>query len=623
MTAQPFMVPSQTARRQVRVRSIHRALRCCGAALGFFLTASRTSAAEQDTCLTFRANQVVLDPDDQRVELDGNVEARCGRYELRGERIVLQKAADELCLQGPASLVLCPCQRAPIAIDFERAELSSGELTLDEPSLRVGKSTVFWLPWFWLRAPDRVGALPPKLAWRGDGGLLLGPGVRVPWTASSGSLSWIDLYVSGYSRGGFELEPTIVTPDSSTTARFDRMDGDLLRIRSHGATKTASDGGIAWRADLSRGSRARSGLVDVREAAVAFDHANGFVDLRPWRSVFVRSGMVVSGVRGGERLALGPALFADAGGTLGAGTAWEAGSGFRMLDEVEGTSQLAYSYGRLLVGRWWGPFRFALDAQSTAHAASAAGHAATELAAWTTTEAGLPLSRRIGNGTHLVEPFARGMLFGGEGEAPGPLTIRPNAVGEGGRWSGIGGVRSSFGPSGEEERARVELAVGRVGALSDASSSNAVVGRVAIRTDAFGLEAEASGVSDAGETGRELVARGTAGRPDTVGASVEVASRSRLDPLDARALRPAGSTWAPVGALSQEGTSVFLGGHIPLGGGVGLGANSDWDAGQGRWLAAGSGLMLEHPCGCLRGRAWVSRRIGRPGTDGWVTVELR
>ena len=577
-----------------------------------------TSARAQD-CLRFRADQVVLEPEDHRVEMRGDVRAFCGAYELEADQLVLQTSPERASVQGPASLVLCPCPRAAIALDFESAELDEdGDLTMDDPALRIGDTRVLWAPWIWLRPPDRPGLLPPRVAWRGDGGLLLGPGARLPWSGEGDALSWMDLYVSGYTRGGVQVASSVVTPSSHTEVVVDRMDGDLVRFTSRGVYSAGLHGAAAWDADMARGSRGRSGLVPLREAAQSYDYGLAFVDLRPVQSAFLRSGMVIAGPRASGSLSYGPALWVDGGGALGAGAAWELGASLHVLGNDESSEQVAFSHARLVFGRWLGPLRLSIDGQSTAQERTLAGSSGGELAAWTTGEVALPLVRRYGTSAHVVEPFVRGMALSAHhsGEGSGLL-------GEGSRWLALAGIETALGPSGGASGVRLETAFGGIGDGQKLPSSRVLASRLTLQQGLVRVAGEAAGIDREGERGGVVVARAGAGRSDTPGASVEVAGRDGIDTLDARALFPAGARWTPVGVMSSVGTSLYAAGHLPLGKGFRLGAESDWDLGEERWLSLGTGLVLDHPCRCGSARFWVSQRVGRPGTDAWLSVELR
>ncbi len=595
----------------------------CAVSLGLGLCLGTLPSKAQESCLEFRAEQMTLDPKQETIELVGDVDVWCGPYQLRSESMQILSEIGQVHVDGPAFLTLCPCDRAPISMGFRRADIRpSGDVTLEEPTLRVGDTPVFWMPWIWLRPPDRIGLLVPRLAWRADGGLLAGPGVRVPWQESDGSQAWIDVYLSGYSRGGFELEPSIVTPSSSTRLRVDRMDGDLVRVLSQGVSRTTHPGGLSWQVDMSRGSRGRTGLMELREAARPFDDGRAFLDLRPSRSTFLQTGMVAAGPRAQGRLQLGPSLFMDLGGGLGEGMSWQAGGAIRVLDEDgPGSFRAVSAGGRLLGGRWLGPLKLSLDGQLTMSQLNSTGRELSDLAAWSSLEAGLPLRRPYEGSVHLLEPFLRAAAIGTHRKHEAGFPMRPGAVQDGGRWLAVAGGRTSLGRG--DRGARLDLSMGGLGGGELQEATTVLLGRVGVHAGSWRLDGEGSALSRGDERGALAILRATLGGARTAGMAAELATRSRVDPIDARAFSPSGVTWTPVSELSDEGTSLSVSGHLPIGSGLRVGASTDWDAKSERWLAAGSGLVLEHPCGCAQGKAWVSQRVGRKGTDGWLVVELR
>jgi len=107
---------------------------------------------------------------------------------------------------------------------------------------------------------------------------------------------------------------------------------------------------------------------------------------------------------------------------------------------------------------------------------------------------------------------------------------------------------------------------------------------------------------------------------------MELSAMSRMDMLDARVLVPSPGGMDLAGPvpdmLSREGTSVLVGGHVPLVGGVRWEALVDGDAGERKLLSVGSGLVWNHLCGCFRAGLWVNRRLGREGTDAWIGLTM-
>ncbi|MFW5740382.1 MAG: hypothetical protein ACOC1F_08445, partial [Myxococcota bacterium] len=239
---------------------------------------------------------------------------------------------------------------------------------------------------------------------------------------------------------------------------------------------------------------------------------------------------------------------------------------------------------------------------------------------WSTAQASLPLARSWAAWVHVIEPLARGTVFGQSG-TPGWDALPWDQYG--GRWLGEAGLQTALGPGGGSTGASLELTAGQLGSLEQHEVRRAAISRFVVHHELFHLDAEAAGVRQDQSLGAAVVARVRAGTIDTLALSAEVASRTDVDALDARLLSQAGRKRLQAGLLASPGTSLFVGGHVPLGRGFRLGADSDWDVSEHRWLAAGTGIGWEHPCQCASGRLWMSRRVERPGTDAWLSVELR
>jgi hypothetical protein len=566
-----------------------------------------------------------FDLQEQSVRLEGDVWVRCGSYELASDSLRLRPGLGQVEVQGPASLLVCPCEKGPISLGFREAEIElGGDVTATAPILRVGDTPVFGLPWLRLRSPDRPGLLLPRVGWRGDGGLVLGSGVRIPWRESNGSPAWMNLYLSGYSRGGFDIESSIATPSSSTQLRVDRMDGDMVRVLSHGVTRTTRAGGYSWHADMSRGSRGRSGLVPLREAARSFDDGQLVFDLRPMPSVFARTGLVMVGVRGQEPVLLGPVAAADVGGRIGSGMSWDAGGSIFLLNEEgEGAFREARAYGKMVGGHWLGPVNLSINGQFLLHQVGTQGQDALDVAAWSGIQSALPVQREYQGFAHVVEPFLGGMVLAARDNQPEEQSLRPTMAGDGERWFAFVGGRTSAGDREGISGGKLEISGGYLGGFEESSPATLVRGRAGAHVGSWTLLAEGNTVVREGEKGNMATIRTGIGKRTTAAMGVELTTRSRVDPTDARLFSLLSGAWEARNFVSEEGTSMSVLGHIPLLSGFRLGANAYWDANHEQWLGAGSGLMWEHPCGCARGQAWVAQRRGREGMDGWLMLELR
>src|SRR4029453_935083 len=83
---------------------------------------------------------------------------------------------------------------------------------------------VMYLPWFWMRSDEKVGVLPPDVAYRGQDGLYAGGGVHVPWK-DRGARQALDLRGGAYFKGGFVTDVRLRSPIAMTKVRYDRLVG--------------------------------------------------------------------------------------------------------------------------------------------------------------------------------------------------------------------------------------------------------------------------------------------------------------------------------------------------------------------------------------------------------------
>jgi hypothetical protein len=187
-------------------------------------------------------------------------------------------------------------------------------------------------------------------------------------------------------------------------------------------------------------------------------------------------------------------------------------------------------------------------------------------------------------------------------------------------------VRNALGPAGGNTGDRWELSGGKIGGFSDDFSRLAMLSRLHVNLGLLDVHGEGAITSaqkfDGVSMGGVAMGRASIGDSETVSLHTEFATRSRLDCVDAQALAPLELAGPVPDLLSDEGTSLSVGGHVPLGAGLRIQASSDWDLTERRWLSLGSGVVLDSLCNCVRGRLWVSRRIGREGTDAWLEISF-
>ena len=284
--------------------------------------------------------------------LRGNVVVTYERFRLTSPALLLQRTPSGINVQGPGEVVFCPCPNPPVAVGFEGGLVAPpADLILRRPKLLVGGVTVLAFPWFWLRAPTRLGVLPPSIVWRGEEGLLLGDGVHIPWRDGD-QFDELDLTAAGYLKGGIELSARLRTPRSTARVRWDHLGSDLLAIDGQGAYPQGERSVLAWDVDAIRGARARSGAPTLDEAARGYDRAAGEVGLRLGEGVRLGVGVRAVGARGGfgpsERIAWGPRMTLGLGGALGNSSAWNVVSTAAILEDAAlGPTQWARAAGGL------------------------------------------------------------------------------------------------------------------------------------------------------------------------------------------------------------------------------------------------------------------------------------
>src|SRR4051794_32153827 len=203
--------------------------------------------------LRTRAEEVSFDARLRTLELAGNVRVDAPPFHLRSQRIKLTRTRLGIEIVGKGSLAFCPCLGTPLKVDFEEAIVAPpGDLILKNPTLRFYSVPILPLPYFWLRSDEKLGLLPPDVAYRGDDGLYAGGGVHVPWKYRGGKNA-LDLRGGAYILRGFVADARLRTPSSTTKVRYDRLPSDRgddgLLVDARGAT-SSGELGTSWDVDV-------------------------------------------------------------------------------------------------------------------------------------------------------------------------------------------------------------------------------------------------------------------------------------------------------------------------------------------------------------------------------------
>lgn len=549
-------------------------------------------------------------------------------FRLSADELVLRELSDGVAIDGPAKVSFCDCLRAPLAIGFEGAVLEGpGDLKLRKPRLEIGGTTVFALPWFWLRAPSQPGLLPPKIAWRGEDGLLLGGGVHLPWNQGESALG---LGLAGYVRGGFEATAALRTPSSSARLRWDRIRGDLVALDAVGSTRLAEGSRLSWDIDAIRGPRARSGTIELEAAARPYDRA-GIESATRLGPLVVATGMrgLAARGRGGpfEGHVLGPHLSVLSGGALFSQGDWDALASAEVLAAPRALHLLRAESGMALSAQP-GALATRLSLRESLMLASSEGEMGLDAMLLARAEAGLPLVRDFGAGdaplVHLVEPRAEltGLLshVSGTGFDERPwLPITPR---QGGAALASAGFRTALGPRFGAWGGSMDAALGALASQEVDRPEPLAHLRASWGSRHLGFSGEGAWRLSPSERGRVLVGRARVGALEEKYLVLEVAGREGIEPLGARLLASPSLRTPSGGWLAFPGWSSSLDAGTRLLRVVQLEAGADADLTARELLGIRGSAGYEHPCGCLAANLSGQSRLGREGVDVWASLRL-
>lgn len=604
-----------------------------------------------------RAEQVSFDARLKTLDLSGNVRVDAAPFHLRSDRITLARTRWGIEFDGAGRLAFCPCLGTPLSVAFDHAIVAPpGDLILRNPTLRLYGVPVFYLPYFWLRSDEKIGLLPPDVAWRGQDGLFLGGGLHVPWR-QRGEKTSIDVRAGGYLVRGFAVEAKLRTADSANRVRFDTLDGAssprlLGREQDDQGTRGltidargASNGdafGIAWDVDAIRGRRGVVSTTDLDAAAKPWDR--GAVETAAHVGpVTFATGVRAVTRRGGDLSdldAIGPVARARASGAVLEGVAYDAsveGGALRISDvgatllDVDGKDTLSFvrAEAGALGATHVGPVGASLSLRGVGNLAQREGSSGSSGTASARAQIGVPLVRAFHTDdptrdpwVHTLEPKAEAAVLttGGDGS-----TLMLPGRGYGGTRGTVpvldGGIVTALGRWGARRAIEVEVKGGA--ALQDARVARGLArARIAGSLTWFGASGEGAWVfGSSAPHGAVGLGRVRLGREDAVRILTNVAVRDGVDPVLARALTDA--PFEPsTSFLTRDGVTGGSSLIVPWSRFVTTSVGADGDAKAAELIAVKGGLELRDRCGCLAFRAAAAHRIGRSGVDVWVALDF-
>ncbi len=616
------------------------------------------------------ARDVEIDARTREAILKGDVRVDAPPFHLSSDELRVRRTwRGAVDVEGAGRLTFCPCLGSPFAVRFAEATVAPpGDLILRSPSLEVFGAPVFWLPYFWLRAPEKPGLLPPDVAYRGADGMFLGDGVHIPLRRADSS-SALDLRAGGYFEGGAAVDGALTTETSQAHVVWDHLRGDGLTLDAHGTlegkllpqeTSVAADAShatLAWDADAIRGARGVVATTDLGAAAKPYDRiaaetswrAGGWTLATAFRGTAPRGGPgLVAGV------AAGPVATLRRAGTIAGAGAYDAFVEGGVVSEPGRSVSFARGeVGSLLADRW-GPFgaslalRAAGDVATEGATAPAPGSAApvssassggsqgVDGAASARVRIALPFARGFAPSTlgtpeandpwtHRLEPALEGALLAVYGD--GLLGVAPGrgmGIARGTAWTSDVALASEQGRWGARIGSEVVVSVGAVGSIRDGDGSSAQLvarGHTSLSASNGALTAEGARVFNTANGGGAFTARARIGPLAGVHLVLLAAERDGIDPVLARAL-----TDAPLepsgGFLSATGWTGGASARIPWTSWLATTGGADVDLTARVLVAARAGIELRDHCGCVRVRANAAHRIGRDGVDAWVTLDL-
>jgi hypothetical protein len=576
--------------------------------------------------LTFSAREVELDAKGDRVALKGDVTVVVDRYRLTSDRLVLDKTPRGVVVDGPGRVAFCPCPSPPLTLGFKSALAAPPtDLLLEQPTLRFYGLPIFWLPYFWMRSPSRLGLLPLEVGYRGEDGFVAGAGVHVPVSDSS-----LDVTGAGYFTGGADVRVRWYTPDTSTSLRWDHVDTSLGHADLRGVERVGEAGGVAWSADVLRGERALGGPSDLPVVALRQDRARAAAGVSegPFTIAFIAGAESRRGAAFRAPFVAGPGAHAGFGAALGR-------AGAVALDVDATTLRIGPDRAATLVAQraelradaWTGPVALSLEGRSRAEAAIAEAETQHAVRAAAGATAALPFMREFGQGqdelVHSVAPFVTAVVGAGDARLGAePASGFPLGDGSRGAIGGIAGVETTLGAT-AGSRAAVTLeadgAAVRTGGEEWTPLASARAGARARFVAARGQGSFAPG-DRAGFAAFDLRV-GPEGGPFLSGHA-----EGEAGPL------PSWARWfSGRGASFEAPWSEYV---VPDGWTAGAGAGVPWtrflstvvagdyDLTRRTLLGVRGVAAYRHPCRCLAVRVGGEGRIGRKGLDLWLAVDL-
>ncbi|MFO0665696.1 MAG: hypothetical protein U0174_17195 [Polyangiaceae bacterium] len=629
--------------RSERTRKTSRAALVIACALGTVLTGEKRAAAGP---AELHADDVRIEPNGKAIDLVGNVRVDAAPFHLRSDDLRVTRTTRGLDIDGSGSVTFCECSGGPpLLLRFDGGLIGPpADLILYHPRLELFGLPVLWLPVVWLRASNRTGALPPEIAYRGTDGLFGSLGVHVPWSRDD-IKDGINFRFGGYTRGGLASELTIERKSTFTRLRYDLLVEDGLVAESYGAASSANGNVLGWDLDALRGDRAQRMTTALAPASAPFDRAR--VETRASGSAgSLYSNVRALGPRGtSEVSAWGPSVGARTSGALDRFGVFQAGivggtlgsahnaPAAPLVSGVGTALSFARLDGEVAVRRPVGPIGVSLQTTGAADVLGVGNTSYGRGAGSSTLRIGAPFARAFAlrdetahssapqsDLRHWVEPYvsATGLAALGDSPAFGLSSLQPGMLATSFENAAAGlftaGIENRLGT--EASGLSIDVGAGhvrRVRAAAPERSNMVLRYRAKAAYSVLRLRVEGAHV----DTGAHAIDAGTRVGGTTY-LSAGIQGRTDDDPTLARVVQ--GDLMAPYYARSLWSATGGVG--TLIGERVALRSEATADLSVQRLLGAAGHVEVQDKCRCLVIGLHGSGRIGRPGVDVWLTIDL-
>jgi hypothetical protein len=474
-----------------------------------------------------------------------------------------------------------------------------------------------------VRSPNRFGILSPRLSYRGNDGPFIGSGFHLPLSKNiEPSPEFVDVYFGNYLLSGLDVGAQLVTVNTVTNVRWDYLDRSLVELDFRGHRALGSFSSAAWRVDTVRGPRARTGYVTFDAANRAYDHNRLEVSASDGEAL-ASVGVHESALRGS---ALGGLGTWGPSGRLGMGTSLgEVGhvesilSSFGVLSRGVEASALALHTSTLRFDIRPGPLTVKTAFHERWLLSTGPNRVLSSGTLGGEAQIGLPLVREWGRAsspwTHWFEPHVLATAAARRSDEQSEAAVM-------GITTAQGGLSTWFGRPRSTSAVHVLLRGGLVRRSTETRSATAA--RWSSGGEWLGLGGSVASESPFRERERAwmTVLRSRLGRIDQFALSTRLEGRSTREPLAARWLLDEGfspwlSRWYSVPGWTL-GNEVDVGLFDQLAATAGVTIDLRTEA----VIAQRIGAAYRHPCGCLAASTIAGWRVGRPGWDVTLLLDL-